>query len=219
MSQLLGSPTGTLRINASVTIGQHLISPLLPEFLETYPDIKIQFLTTNRLVNLVDEGFDLAIRAGELEDSTYVSKYLCTAKLYLYASKHYVDQYGEPHNPDDLVNHHCLSMGNTMNAAPWHLTNEIQDQEITVSSRVIVYDFTILRHLVNSGNGIAVLPSYLLREPPFSENITRVLAPWRGPHVELHAIFPSRQGVTPKIRVFLDFLAQKFDQDPLLEKP
>ncbi|NQZ32780.1 MAG: LysR family transcriptional regulator [Oceanospirillaceae bacterium] len=216
VNQLIGKPTGTLRVNTSVTIGQHLIAPLLAEFLQTYPDIDMQLLTTNRIVNLIDEGFDIVIRAGAMQDSSLISKYLGTAQLNVYASHHYLEKFGEPTSPEELVKHACLTMSNSSNVTSWQLINEGQEHKIMITSKAVVYDFSILKQLVVNHSGIAMLPSYLVLAEPFSSSIKQVLKPWAGPKVELHAVYPSRQGITPKIRVFLDFVAQKFAQDKML---
>lgn len=216
VNQLIAKPTGTIRVNTSVTIGQHLIGPLLPEFLQNYSDVNIQLLTTNRIVNLIDEGFDIVIRAGAMQDSSLISKYLGTAKMNLYAGQGYLTEFGEPQHPDDLIDHRCLTMSNSSHVTSWLLVKDDHEKEIPIMSKAVVYDFTILRHLVSHNAGIAILPSYLVREPPFLSNIKQVLKPWTGQKVELHAVYPSRQGITPKIRVFLDFIAKQLSDNEML---
>jgi len=216
VNQLLGKPTGTLRVNTSITIGQHLIAPILPEFLQTYPEINIQLLTTNRIVNLIEEGFDIVIRAGTMLNSSLISKYLGATKMNLYASHSYLEEVGEPKTPEDLSNHRCLIMSNNDTNFFWRLTNGKMEREIPIQCKVSVYDFTILRHLAYKNIGIALLPSYLVIEEPFSLNLVQILKPWTSPGVEFHAVYPSRQGITPKTRVFLDFIAEKFTDDKML---
>ncbi|MBE0359140.1 MULTISPECIES: LysR substrate-binding domain-containing protein [Pseudoalteromonas] len=219
VSQFIGEPKGTLRINTSVTIGQHLVGPLLAEFLQAYPDINIQLLTTNRLVNLIDEGFDLAIRVGELADSSLISKYLGSTQLKCYASTKYVKDMGQPESPGDLINYKCITMSNNLQSNNWILEgHEKETVNIPINNKVVVYDFTIARELVFKNTGIAMLPNYLVKDEPYSSSIQTVLNYWSSPNIELHAIYPSRKGMTPKLRVFLDFIATKFRMESLFNK-
>ncbi|NQZ10913.1 MAG: LysR family transcriptional regulator [Algicola sp.] len=216
VNQLMGKPKGTLRINTSTTIGQHLLGPLLSEFLTTYPDIDIQLLTTNRVVHLIDEGFDLAIRVGVLADSSLISKYLGATRLKCYASVGYLAEMGEPTTPEHLINHRCISMSNKLQINSWQLeNNKNKIKDISIKNKVVVYDFTILRELVLNNTGIGMLPNYLVKNKPYCSDIQRVLPAWRSPKIELHAIYPSRRGMTPKLRVFLDFISEKFRDDNL----
>lgn len=216
VSQLIGKPKGILQINSSVTIGQHLLGPLLAEFLLTYPDIDIQLLTTNRLVHLIDEGFDLVIRVGALADSSLISKYLGSTRLKCYAGLGYLDEMGEPKVPEHLIKHRCISMSNNLQKISWQLENKKNKIiDIPIKNKVVVYDFTILRNLVISNTGIGMLPKYLLKDKHFSSNVQKILPSWSSPNIELHAIYPSRKGMTPKLRVFLDFISKKFREDNL----
>lgn len=219
VSQLLGKPTGILRINTSVTIGQHLLGPLLSDFLLAYPDIDIQLLTTNRLVDLIDEGYDLALRVGALADSSLISKYLGSTRLKCFASPKYLAEMGEPKTPDHLVKHRCISMSNNLQSATWRLENRNkQIKEVAINNKVVVYDFTILRELIVNGSGIGMLPKYLIKEQPYASRAQLVLPSWCSPNIELHAIYPSRRGMTPKLRVFLDFISEKFIADNLFDQ-
>lgn len=217
VSQLIGKPKGTLRINTSVTIGQHLLGPLLAEFLLAYPEIDIQLLTTNRLVHLIDEGYDLAIRVGALADSSLISKYLGSTRLKCYASLGYLDEMGEPKVPEHLIKHRCISMSNNLQTMSWQLEESKKNKiiDIPIKNKVIVYDFTILRELVIQNTGIGMLPKYLVKNEPYSSGVQMILPSWSSPNIELHAIYPSRKGMTPKLRVFLDFISTKFRVDSL----
>ncbi len=219
VNKLMGKPKGTLRINTSVTIGQHLLGPLLAEFLLIYPDIDIQLLTTNRLVDLIDEGFDLAIRVGALTDSSHISKYLGSTRLKCYASPAYIREMGEPKSPDQLIKHQCISMSNNIQMANWRLeNNNNQTKIVPIKNKVVVYDFTIVRELIINNAGIGMLPNYLLKDKYYAAKAQILLPSWSSPKIELHAIYPSRKGMTPKLRVFLDFISEKFRERHLFSE-
>lgn len=212
VSQLLEKPKGNLRINTTVTIGQHLLSPLLSEFLLIYPDIDIQLLITNRVIDLIDEGFDAALRVGPLADSSLISKYLGTTQLKCYAGLGYLKEMGEPETPDHLIKHRCITMSNNFHIDSWRLQNRKNlVREVPIKNKAVVYDFTVVRELIINNTGIGMLPKYLFKDEPFSSTAQMVLPSWSSPNIELHAIYPSRRGITPKLRAFLDFIFEKFN--------
>ena len=210
VSQLLEAPRGLLRIGASVGTGQILLSPIITEFLARYPEVQIELALSNRRLDVIEEGFDLVIRIGQLEDSSLIAKRLGEARFFFYASPAYLDTRGAPVDPDGLHDHDCLTMSDMRSPTHLRLIGLKGTRTITIRPRVAVNDFPSLRQMTQDGGGIAVLPSYLCTELEQQGQLTRILSDWSLPPVEFHALFPSHRGATPKVRVFLDFLGEEF---------
>ncbi len=214
VEQAMEIPRGTLRVNASITTGQQLLAPLATEFIAQHPEIQLELVLANRQVDVIDEGFDLVIRIGALQDSNLVARSLGHCGMFLYASKEYLKARGAPQKPEELKNHDCLVMSDRHSNNQWKLSMGDITKKVSLTPRASVNDFHTLRSMVAGGSGITILPSYL-RAGDYYKRLVRVLGEWTAPSDEFHAIFPSHRGATPKVRAFLDFLivrlAHRFD--------
>ncbi len=156
----------------------------------------------------------MTIRIGALQDSSLVARRLGQWQLYLYASAEYLKTRGTPQQPEDLQYHDCLVMSDMRDSNHWTLSTGDITEQVALTPRVSVNDFDTLRRMVADGGGIAILPSYM-HFGDCHNRLVRVLDDWTGRLTELHAIFPSHRGATPKVRAFLDFLvvrlAHRFD--------
>lgn len=209
VNRLLETPRGLLRISASVSTGQHLLAPIISDFMAQHPAVQVQLVLANRQVDVIEEGFDLVIRIGRLEDSSLVARGLGRSQLYLYASPAYLKRRDTPRDPDDLKNHDCLVMSDLEGPNRWQLVNADHRKTLTLQARAIINDFTTLRQIMLDGGGIAILPSYMCDDDQRQNKILRVLPGWSFPPVEFHALYPSHRGATPKVRAFLDFLVDR----------
>ncbi len=207
ISRTLEVPRGTLRVSASVTVGQNLIGPMLPEFMKLFPDVLISLQLSNRRVDLIEEGFDLAIRVGALSDSSLISRRVGVSELGVYASPKYLRRLAAPVLPADLIDHDCLIMSDEETGHVWRLVGPSGRKNTSVRARAVVNDFAVLQRMLLDGIGIALLPDYIAHAS--KGKLTRVLPEWSIPSVELHAIYPSHRGATPKMRVFLDWVIDK----------
>lgn len=198
-------PRGTLRVSASVTTGQHLLAPIATEFLAEHPEVQLEMVLANRQVDVVDEGFDLVIRIGALQDSSLVARGLGHCRLFLYASQEYLKALDMPQKPEDLKNHDCLVMSDSHVNNQWTLSMGEVTKRVSITPRASVNDFTTLRRMIADGGGISILPSYM-HAGDYKNRLVRVLSDWTVPSIEFHAVFPSHRGATPKVRAFLDFL-------------
>ena len=205
VEQAMEIPRGTLRVSATVNVGQHLIAPMAAEFMAQYPEVQFELVWTNRLIDVIDEGFDLTIRIGALQDSSLVARRLGQWRLFLYASAEYLKARGTPQNPEDLQDHDCLVMSDMRASNQWMLSKGGITEQVVLTPRASVNDFDTLRRMVADGGGIAILPNYM-HFGDYHSRLVRVLDDWTGRLTELHAIFPSHRGATPKVRAFLDFL-------------
>ncbi|WOH36212.1 LysR family transcriptional regulator [Thalassotalea fonticola] len=207
------NPKGWIKLCTSLTLGQTLISPHLAKFSEQYPDVHLDINLTNRRVDVIEEGFDLIIRVGESPDSNLITKRLTTVKLALFASRGYVEKHKVMpiKNPDDLQLHSCLYMNARNEKHRWHLSNSERQIHLDITPSMLCNDFATLQQMALSDMGIALLPEYLCKAEVTTGNLQRVLPDWDGRKVNLYAIYPSRKGATPKIRAFIDYLAQQLN--------
>ena len=213
---LSATPRGIVKLCTSVSAGQGLLADSLADFCQKFPQVKLDISLTNRRVDVVEEGFDVVIRVGQSPDSSLISKKLCTVNLNLYASPNYIKQYEAINHPDELSNHNCLWMSGIDGKPQWPLFRNEQKLTKTPESSLFSFnasfscdDFMVIKKMAINGAGITMLPDYLCQKALSSQKLARVLPNWRGRRVDIYAIYPSRKGVTPKIRVLLDFLAER----------
>lgn len=205
---LSSTPSGKLKICASVSIGQNILAPRLAQFQIQYPEIELDLQLLNRRIDLIEEGFDLAIRVGELEDSALIAKRLFDVELHLYASPGYLA--ASPHilkQPEDLLNYSCLHMNANEEALKWQLVAGEEKQWVEVEPSFSSNDFSTLRQLTIDGFGIALLPDYLCQQQVKGKSLVRVLDTWVGRRVSVNAVYPHRKSMTPKLKAMLDYLA------------
>jgi LysR family transcriptional regulator AphB len=208
----LEAPRGLLRISASYSTGQALLSPLLGEFLARYPEVSLQLVLTNRRVDLIEEGFDLVLRLGQLEESALVARYLGSIRGDCVASPTYIKRMGMPAAPEDLVGHQCLTMTDVPQHERWVFTGpDGAAHTVHLKPQATVNDFVTLRGMLISGAGIGVLPNYFCAEGVASGQLVPVLRDWTLPVSALHAVYPSHRGATPKLRALIDFLVSKLE--------
>lgn len=203
--------SGMLRVSTSLTLGQYVIAPHLSRFNREYPGIQVDLNLSNRRVDLIAEGFDLAIRVGQIEDSSLICRRLGGDCAALYASPEYLEQHGEPTHPEQLKDFQVSCMPESSFAKVWHLVNKSDVTcKVTVSPWASVNDMTTLRMLAENSVGIVLLPRYLARESVGEGRLTAVLSEWRSPPFGFYALFPSRHGLTRKARAWLDFYQEYF---------
>jgi DNA-binding transcriptional LysR family regulator len=205
-------PRGTIRASCPVAFAQSVLAWILPEFLAKYPAVRLQLHVSNRRVDVVREGFDLALRVRSQPsgEDGLVMRTFGRADELLVASPAYLARAGAPASPRDLRAHETLDYGGELDRQPWELVDrDGQSVRAEHAPRVICHDFTVLRAAALAGLGIAKLPDSVVREDLRSGALTRVLADWNSPQGVVHAVFPSRRGLLPAVRAFIDFLAER----------
>lgn len=211
-------PQGWLRVSASVVLGQALLPSLVAEFGSRYPQVQLFVDLTNRRVDLLEEGFDLAIRSGVLPDSSLVARSLGRAAARLYASPAYLRRHGKPQAPADLGTHVLIDNAPTAPTDRWTLTQD-DGQEATVPARfrLVGNDPTLLREVALQGAGIVSLPDFVAAPALADRRLLPVLAGWATRRAEVHAVFPSHKSLSPALRAFVDLAVLRFGQ--LLPSP
>jgi DNA-binding transcriptional LysR family regulator len=202
-------PTGTLRINAPMAFGIMELSRWLPQFVNQYPELNVDLVCNDRLVDMIEEGFDVALRlTRELPDSTIVARRLASSQVLLVASKDYLKRHGTPRTPDDLLQHNCMVY--TQMARPWDWTFELPDgsrQTVTVKGKFQANTGIALRAAALAGNGITASASFIVHEDLRRGDLVHVMPGYPMKPRELYAMYPQNRHLAPKVRAFIDFAA------------
>jgi DNA-binding transcriptional LysR family regulator len=208
-----GEPRGTLRLTCGVEFGMIAVTVWINRYLARYPQAGIDADFTNRAVDIVHEGFDLAIRVGPLADSTLTARKLGELAYGLFASPEYLARHACPMHPDDLAHHEMLMFSGGSHRACLFLTREEQRENIDVTPRLAANNVFAVRDAAIDGLGVTKLPC-IVAAPALREGRLRpVLAEWSLPNVAIHAVFASARYLTPKVRSFID-LAVEAMQSP-----
>lgn len=209
VSELHRAPRGLLRVSAPLSF--EFLGGLVAEYLAEHPDVTIDLVCTDRVVDLVDEGFDLAIRAGKLADSSLVARRLGGVRRRLVASPDYLERRGKPRSPAALAEHDCLVFGGGPRTGSFRLEREPgrEPLEVPLRARFVVNDVGVLFEATLAGLGIALLPETRVAEALASGRLAAVLPRWSSPEVPLHAVVPSARHLAPKVKSFLAHLAAR----------
>lgn len=209
-------PTGLLRISVPTTYGHHRVLPLLPRFAELYPDVQIDLDISNRNINLIDEGFDLAIRAGEPQDSRLVARKLEDATMGIYASPDYLARRGTPRNLQALARHDCVRfvMPSTGKTIPWLVSHAGPDGradiDITVSGRVKVReDILGCINYAKAGGGLVQAYHFIVQKDLQRGELVEVLRKHSGRSRPFCVVYPQNRHLSAKVRSFVDFMVSQ----------
>lgn len=210
VSQLNSAPRGWLRFTAPYSLGSDAITPLLPEFMARYPDVRLDMHLTNDKLDLVGSEMDLALRIGNLPDSTLSARRLATLQMHVYASPEYLARHGEPLQPADLEHHRALAFSQQRHNGRylWDLYDGSRRIDVPVSPVLVANDPPSLFNAVVSGVGLTLLPDSFGKVAVQQGRLRLLLSPWAGPTRDLSAVFPPGRMQTPKVRAFVDFLSE-----------
>ncbi|GAB6260856.1 LysR family transcriptional regulator [Photobacterium sp. R1] len=204
------APKGWLRVTATYWLSHHVLSPIISEFQQHYPDIQVEVVMSHDIKDLVADDLDIAFRIwrGALPDSQLIARKCCPLPMHLYASPGYLEQAGEPAHPEDLIRHRALatSLMKSADGFAWPLTHGDTTYAAPIQPHLVASDPELLVHHLTSGQGIGLFSA--MRMQPFiqSGQIQRVLPDWTGPDFSLYALLPHTRMLPPKVRLFLDFL-------------
>jgi DNA-binding transcriptional LysR family regulator len=212
---LQATPQGLLRIAAPVTFGVRHIAPAVSNYMTRYPDVTIEVAVSDRFVNLVEEGLDIAIRIGELEASSLIVRRLASAHLVACASPAYLRRAGRPETPSDLTRHSCLIYAEIGEPTRWRFQNpDGRDETVNVSGPLTSTNPEFVRQLALAGHGIILCPTFSVGADIAEGRFTPLLTDWRTHEIPIHALYPHRSLLSTKVRSFVDFLAERFGSDP-----
>lgn len=204
ITDLQAKPHGKLFITAPVTYGEQKIAPLVNDFAMAHSEVEVRMHLTNRKVDLVTEGFDVAIRLGKLDNSSLIARKLASRAIYTCASPSYLAKYGEPHSLSEVHHHQCL-MGT---AEYWHFQSQGKDRPIKVSPRLRCNSGTALIDAALKGMGIIQLPDYYVTPYLETGELVQVLSQFRVEDEGIWAVYPHTRHLSPKVRLLIDTLVQ-----------
>jgi DNA-binding transcriptional LysR family regulator len=205
-------PQGRLRITMPPELAQFLTNELITEFMHTHPRIQLELELSTRVVNLIEEGIDLALRVGPLNDSTLVARKAASVGSGLYATPAYLKTHGTPETPDDLLQHHCL--GRLSTNLQWSFDNWQEGAPIPIPARMKANSLAFIKEMALQGLGIARIPRLFCNKEVEQGLLIPVLEPYHLPDTELHVIYPSRRHLNPKVRLFIDHLLTRLREHP-----
>jgi DNA-binding transcriptional LysR family regulator len=204
------APVGLLRVTAPVDFGTSRLMEPVAAFMEKWPGVEVRLSLSDRMVDLVDEGFDLAVRIGNLPDSTLIARLLAPACMAVVASPAYLAKAGTPDHPDDLLHHDVIIDRNKPAPQLLRFTKDEEPAEVRISGRLTLNGARAAVEAAASGVGIACSPRYASEEALAKGRVVPVLQDWEPEHRNLWAVFPSNRYMTHRVRLFADFLAGHF---------
>lgn len=211
VTAMQAAPSGLLRLSVATDFGVSLLSPVLDEFLAQFPDISVNMVLKNRYVELISEGFDMAVRVGELEDSSLRARRICESTQRLIAAPAYFAQHGRPARIDQLTEHRLLHYSNQASANVWKITAPSgEERQIRGTGWLTVNDGQSLLNAAIKGLGIAYLPSYLYHQAIAQGLVQDVIPDLPRTTLGIHAVYPPGRYTQPKVRAFIDFLVAQF---------
>lgn len=215
VTHLAAAPRGVLRVNAPMSFGVLHVAPALPELLRACPELSIDLTLNDRQVDLVEEGYDLAIRIGALADSSLVARRLAPSHRILCAAPSYLTARRRPAAPEDLAGAECLVYSYQAAGQEWRLSGPAGEKRVRIAGRLKVNNGDALLAAALDGQGIAFLPSFIVGAALRAGRLERLLPDWRdAEQTDVHGIYAAGRQAPPKVRAFIDFLAGRFGNPP-----
>lgn len=213
--QLNTSPRGTLRISAPMIFGLRYIAPLAAKFTADHPELTVDLDFNDRQVDVLDEGFDLVIRVGQLADSSFVAKKLAPIRTLLVASPGYLSTHGTPAHPQDLANHECLQYTYQSSPTMWRFDRPNQATvHVPVSGRFRANNGDAILDACRQGLGIAGLPDFITREALATGELVEILPEWSSNNRAVWALYPHNRHLSAKVRLFIDYVQASLQPVP-----
>jgi len=201
------SPQGLLRVSVPVAFGEMKLAPLIPQFMRQFPDISLELILSNSLVDMVEEGIDVRVRIGGVDDSSLIARQLKTLPLILCASPEYLQRHGEPQTPQDIAEHNCIIDSNFRIGKHWPMIGpDGKTETVNVSSRIAASSPSAVKEIAAAGGGIGMVPRFIV-EPALQQGLLKEVLPgYRTLEFGLFAMYPHRRYLPKKVRCFIDFM-------------
>lgn len=206
-------PIGTLRINSPITFGIKALTPALKEYAQRYPKVKIELTISNRYVDMIDEGYDVIFRVGELPDSGLIARPLAPYQLVLCASPGYLAASPAIEHPNDLEHHQCLSFAHTELRNKWTFVDNNESISVPISSQITIDSGEALLELALQDGGIILQPSESVGKHLQDGSLVRLLSDYTIPARPMNILYAPDRRMTPKLRSFIDFCIESFAAD------
>ncbi|WP_061533197.1 LysR substrate-binding domain-containing protein [Collimonas arenae] len=206
-------PRGVLRVTAPATFGGLMLTAVVRAYLERYPDVELDLSLNDRVVDMVEEGFEVALRIGELPDSSLIARPLQHYRAMVCASPEYLARCGTPRTPQELVGHNCLSFAHGSRYNRWEFARDGVRQEVEVHGNFRANNGLALRTAALNGIGIIMQPEALLRDEVAAGRLQRLLTDYELAHRPMHIVVASNRKMTPKLQSFIEFVVDHFGRD------
>jgi DNA-binding transcriptional LysR family regulator len=210
VTQLQSAPRGLLRINAPMSFGTMRLGPALADFMTKYPDLQLQLVLSDDLLDPVQDGFDVTLRIAELESSSLIARKIVPVERVVCASPDYLKHHGTPIHPQDLRNHVSLTYGFLLTGNQWKFTGGDGIHWIQPTWSLCVNNAEVLRDVAVKGRGIALIPEFIAAEALKNGSLQAVLENYSAPPLALYAVYPPTRHLAVKVRLFIDFLVDRF---------
>lgn len=215
VTELQSKPTGNLRVNAPMSFGTLHLSRVLAEYMALYPDVHVELVLNDRVVDAIEEGFDVTVRVGASHATTsLVTRELVKAKRVLCASPDYLEKWGEPLVPADLNVHRCLHYGYLGSGSKWRLRDSGGEQAFTIQCVMSSNNAEPLRDAAVNHQGIALLPTFIVGEALQTGQLRTILADYPPTDITLSALYPRHRHLSTKVRLLVDLLSERFGGKP-----
>ncbi len=210
-----GTPHGLLRVTTSLAFSTHQLAPVIPEFMARHPLVEIELLPTDRVVDMVEEGVDIAIRIGRLADTSFMARKIGEDKRLICAAPAYLAHHGTPRRPEELTRHNCIVSRERPHLNRWQFRVDNQIREIEVAGRVAVSEGEMQMQLALQGIGIVRLTRLTMARAIRDGALVPLLSDFSADEpVPIHAVYPHRRHLAPKVPAFVNFLIEKFTPPP-----
>jgi len=207
------SPKGLLRVSAPLTVTLMGLSSVLPAFLDRYPELTLDLRLDDRRVDIIEEGFDVAIRGSDrLEDSNLIARKLMTMKHVVCAAPSYFERVGAPLSPEDLPSHTCIQFPLSGHANEWTFQHGSRAVRVKVDGRYKVTSSLAIRDALRAGFGLSLIPEMYVRDDLEAGHLHSALDEWLPDETTLYAVYPTKRYLVSKVRVFLDFLVEQLEE-------
>lgn len=209
----VASPQGTIRISAPVAFGRILLAPIMSEFFQRYPDIKVDLQLSDQHTDLISDGIDVAIRAKQLEDSTLIARHLFDNPMLVLAAPNYLQQHGEPKTPEDLKQHNCLVYSRMKDINVWSFTKQNQKHAVAVNGNFQSDNGDVLLEVALTGMGIVTLPIWMVEHHLKEGRLTQLMSDYTGQNLPFNAVYLQSRYTPLKVRCLIDYLKEKLPND------
>ena len=207
------TPRGTLKITMPLAYGLHRLGPVVADYVNAYPSVKLDISLSDRKVDLIEEGFDLAIRIGALPESGLIARKLGSTRTIVCAAPDYLNRHGTPHTPQDLASHRCLGYTLTNSGDEWNLKKPDEEAAVRIAGPIRADNGDLLRLAAVNGAGLVFQPYFIVADDLRTGRLVQVLADYVSRELGIYAIYPSRKHLSAKVRTFVDFLVEKLAAD------
>ncbi|MGV7212329.1 LysR substrate-binding domain-containing protein [Bradyrhizobium sp. UFLA05-112] len=211
VTQSQATPRGLLRVNAPMSFGTLRLGPAIAEFMQRYPELRIQLVLSDENVDPLQDGLDVTLRIADLESSSLIARKIAPIARVICASPDYFRSHGVPSHPNDLRDHNCLTYGFLSTGNQWKLSGKDGDHWIQPSWTLCVNNAEVLRDAAVAGRGIALLPVFIGEDALQTGRLRTCLDDYHAPPLTLYALYPPTRHLALKVRLFIDFLVERFE--------